>query len=102
MTRVDRLSAKMLTCSEIEQTNLVGQIRTEVNCLPVENRDFQEYVFRENRRREAEKPKIKMMKDNDDTNVVIPGNLASSGQFGDLIVRALFTVFGIREVLTRL
>ena len=97
-----RFQEKMLICSETEQTNLVGQIRTEVNCLPVENTDFQQYVFRENKRREAEKPKIKMMKDNDDNNVVIPGNLASSGQFGDLIVSALSRVCAVGEVLMRL
>lgn len=82
---------EMLIRGGTEQTNLAGQVRTEINCLPVENMDFQQYVFRENKRRENEKPKIKMMKDGDDNNVVIPGSLASSGQFGDLIVRA-FTI----------
>ena len=55
----------------------------------MENVDFQQYVLRENKRRENEKPKIQMMKDDDNNNVVRPGSLASSGQFGDLIVRAI-------------
>ncbi|KAL6720686.1 hypothetical protein ACLMJK_002611 [Lecanora helva] len=71
-----------------KQTNLTGQVRTEINCLPVENADFQRYVLEENRRRQDQKPKIKMLRDGDDSNVVIPGNLASSGQFGDLISTA--------------
>ena len=89
----------MLTAYGKEQTKLRGQIGTEISCLPVENTDFQQYVFRENKRREDEKPKIKMM-DDDSENVVIPGNLGSSGQFGDLIVRTfIFNVARIR-VLT--
>ena len=62
--------------------------------------DFQQYVLRENRRREKEKPKIQMMKDADNNNVVIPGNLASSGQFGDLIVRTVGKLTCIAEMLT--
>ncbi len=90
----------MLTCGGIEQTNLAGQVRTEVNCLPVENNEFQQYVFREQRRRENAKPKIQMMKDGDNNNVVIPGNLASSGQFGDLIVCVIVSSILVQGSLT--
>ena len=76
-----------LVLTSVEQTNLAGKVRTEVNCLPVENIEFQEYVFRESERREKEKPKIQMMRDGDNNKVVIPGSLASTLQFSDLIVR---------------
>lgn len=67
----------------LEQTRLSGHIQSEFNCLPVENKEFQQYSFRENNRREAQKPKIKPWLGGD---VVIDGE--PTNYFDGLIVSA--------------
>ena len=71
-----------------EQTNLAGQVRTEINCLPVINQDLEQFFIREDKRMEQQKPKIARWESTMDnkSRVVIPGNAASSTQFSNLIV----------------
>lgn len=76
--------------SALEQTNLVGQVQTEINCLPVENGDFQQYIAREKKRREVQKPKIARWDEAaNNGNVIIPGDINTALRYSGFIVGAL-------------
>jgi len=65
-----------------KQTSLVGAVKHEVNCLPVENAEFSKIMAERNR--EAMRPKVKTVvipiKDlKGESNIYVPGTLGSTG-----------------------
>lgn len=54
--------AQLLILSVIEQTNLAGKVQTEINCLPVENPEYQQYMERSNAKLDDAKPKLQFIK----------------------------------------
>ena len=72
-----------------EQTALVGQVRTEINCLPVENKDYVGYMKRRAREELDLKPKIHVLNASVGGNTLQPGILGATVDTSAFIVRAL-------------
>lgn len=72
-----------------EQTALAGQVRTEINCLPVENKDYMEYMKRRAKEESASKPKIHMLNASVGGNTLQPGILGATVDTSAFIVRVL-------------
>lgn len=73
-----------------ENTALAGQIRMELNCLPVENAEYRRIMDR--RAKQAMKPKreTKLLTgviSSHGGNLLAPGTLGSGGSFETFIVR---------------
>ena len=73
----------------IEKTAIAGQVRTEINCLPVENDEYRQVM--DKRAKQATKPKkeTQIMPGHipsNVNNVIIPGTLGTNGSFGTFIV----------------
>lgn len=73
----------------VENTALVGQIKMEVNCLPVENAEYRRVM--DQRTQQAMKPKreTKLLTgviSSHGGNLLAPGTLGSSGSFDTFIV----------------
>lgn len=73
----------------VENTGLVGQIKMEVNCLPVENAEYRRVMDR--RAKQAMKPKreTKLLTgviSSHGGNLLAPGTLGSGGSFDTFIV----------------
>ena len=83
----------MFHCSScyIEQTSLSGQVRTELNCLPVENIEYQHIM--EERTRLALKPKKETQLVSGGSaasggNLLMPGTLGAPGDFKSFVNKA--------------
>ncbi|MCJ1464069.1 hypothetical protein MMC07_002681 [Pseudocyphellaria aurata] len=79
-----------------KQTALVGQIRTEINCLPVENGEYHHIM--EQRAKETMKPKretrfLTEAEAGHGGNLLVPGTLGQSGNF-DKFIRTTDVVRG--------
>lgn len=70
-----------------EQTTLVGQVRTEINCLPVENKDYIEYMKRRAKEESLSKPKIHVLNASVGGNTLQPGILGATVDTSAFIVR---------------
>ena len=72
-----------------EQTNLAGQVRTEINCLPVENQEHQEYLEKLAFEILNKRPKTQFI-DNplaaSGGSLLNPGVLGPAGNFGSFTV----------------
>ena len=53
---------RILTYVIAEQTNLAGQVQTEISCLPVENTEYQQYMAMEPKV-DPRKPRLREIKD---------------------------------------
>ena len=91
-----------------EQTALTGQVRTEINCLPVENKDYVEYMKRRAKEESESKPKIHVLNASVGGNTLQPGILGATVDTSAFIVRALtsftydeWTEWGFRQKLSR-
>lgn len=73
----------------IEQTNLAGQVKTEVNCLPVENQEHQQYMESVTFKALDTKPKIRI---SNNALAASGGNLLNSGVLGPPSNISSFTV----------
>ena len=75
-----------------EQTNLAGQVRTEINCLPVENEEHQQYLEKLAFEALNKKPKTRFI-DNPLTlsggSLLNPGVLGPAGNFSNFTVGLL-------------
>lgn len=71
-----------------KQTALVGQVRTEVNCLPVENRDYTEYMRRRAKEESESKPKIHVLNASVGGNTLQPGILGATVDTSAFITKA--------------
>lgn len=97
-----------LILATAEQTALVGQIRTEINCLPVENKDYMEYMKRRAKEESESKPKIHVLNASVGGNTLQPGILGATVDTSAFIVRVLasstygeWTDWMIRQSLVR-
>lgn len=70
-----------------EQTALAGQVRTEINCLPVENKDYVEYMRRRAKEESESKPKIHVLNASVGGNTLQPGILGATVDTSAFIVR---------------
>ena len=70
-----------------EQTALVGQVRTEINCLPVENKDYLDYMRRRAKEESESKPKIHVLNASVGGNTLQPGILGATVDTRAFIVR---------------
>lgn len=75
-----------------EQTALVGQVRTEINCLPVENRDYVEHMKRRAKKESESKPKIHVLNASVGGNTLQPGILGATVDTSAFIVRVLVSL----------
>ncbi|KAM0794674.1 transcription initiation factor IIF, beta subunit-domain-containing protein [Usnea florida] len=72
-----------------KQTALLGQVRTEINCLPVENKDYLDYMRRRAKEESESKPKIHVL------NASVGGNTLQPGILGATVdTRAFITKAG--------
>lgn len=78
-----------LTLAIAEQTALAGQVRTEINCLPVENKDYDEYMKRRTKEESESKPKIHVLNASVGGNTLQPGILGATVDTSAFIVRVL-------------
>ena len=81
-----RKSTKLMLATA-EQTALAGQVRTEINCLPVENKDYVEYMRRRAKEESESKPKIHVLNASVGGNTLQPGILGASVDTSAFIVR---------------
>ena len=70
-----------------EQTALTGQVRTEINCLPIENKDYVEYMKRRAREESQLRPKIHVLNASVGGNTLQPGILGATVDTSAFIVR---------------
>ena len=75
-----------------EQTALTGQVRTEINCLPVENKDYVDYMKRRAKEESESKPKIHVLNASVGGNTLQPGILGATVDTSAFIVR-VFTSY---------
>ena len=78
-----------LILASAEQTALAGQVRTEINCLPVENKDYVEYMKRRAKEESESKPKIHVLNASVGGNTLQPGILGATVDTSAFIVRVL-------------
>ena len=78
-----------LILATAEQTALVGQVRTEINCLPVENKSYVEYMKRRAKEESESKPKIHVLNASVGGNTLQPGILGASVDTSAFIVMVL-------------
>lgn len=72
-----------------EQTNLAGQVRTEINCLPVENQEHQEYLEKLAFETLNKRPKTQFIENPlaaSGGSLLNPGVLGPGGNFGSFTV----------------
>lgn len=84
----------------IEQTAIAGQVQTEINCLPVENKDYRPIMDEILRLGQKPKRETKFYTGNISThggNLLVPGTLGASGTFSTFIVGLISTVFGTED-----
>ena len=81
--------ANKLMLASAEQTALAGQVRTEINCLPVENREYVEYMKKRAKEESESKPKIHVLNASVGGNTLQPGILGSTVDTSAFIVRFL-------------
>ena len=72
-----------------EQTALTGQVCTEINCLPVENKDYVEYMRRRAKEESESKPKIHLLNASVGGNTLQPGILGATVDTSAFIVRLI-------------
>ena len=92
----------MLTCCS-EKTAVLGHVRTEINCLPVENDEYKRVM--DERANQALKPKketqfLTGLVSSHAGNLLAPGTLGSPGNFNKFIVCAISSF--TRALLIRL
>lgn len=78
----------------LEQTTLAGHVRRELNCLPVENKEYRQVL--EERTRQAMKPKAKTQYLHGDVQahgISEPGTIGLTDSFGTFIVRITSILF---------
>lgn len=68
-----------------EQTNLTGKVQTEINCLPIENPEYQRYMEHSSAKVENTKPKLKVIQNEQAATNPNPN------KFGSFTVRSLFS-----------
>ena len=97
-----------LTLATAEQTALAGEVRTEINCLPVENSDYMEYIKRRTKEESESKPKIHVLNASVGGNTLQPGILGATVDTSAFIVRVFesssreeWTDWKIRQKLVR-
>ena len=78
-----------LILATAEQTALAGQIRTEINCLPVENKEYVEYMKRRAKKESESRPKIHVLNASVGGNTLQPGILGATVDTSAFIVRQL-------------
>ena len=78
-----------------EQTALVGQVRPEINCLPVENKDYLDYMRRRAKEESESKPKIHVL------NASVGGNTLQPGILGATLDTRAFIVRDPAHLLTK-
>lgn len=76
-----------LILAAAEQTALAGQVRTEINCLPVENKGYVEYMRRRAKEESESRPKIHVLNASVGGNTLQPGILGASVDTSAFIVR---------------
>ena len=76
-----------LTLSTAEQTALAGHVRTEINCLPVENKDYVQYMKRRAKEESESRPKIHVLNASVGGNTLQPGILGATVDTSAFIVR---------------
>lgn len=76
-----------LMLATAEQTALAGQVRTEINCLPVENKDYVDYMRRRAKEESESKPKIHVLNASVGGNTLQPGILGATVDTRAFIVR---------------
>ena len=86
----------------------MGQVRTEINCLPVENKDYVDYMKRRAKEESESKPKIHVLNASVGGNTLQPGILGATVDTSAFIVRILtssthnaWTDWIIRQKLVR-
>ena len=84
-----------------EQTNLAGQVKTEVNCLPVENQEHQQYMESVTFKAPDTKPKIRISNNAlaaSGGNLLNPGALGPAGNIGGFTV-SLFALYTFVDMI---
>ena len=69
-----------------EQTALTGQVRTEINCLPVENDEYHRITNQRALLALRPKPKTRVMDDISSGNLLNPGTMGTTRDFSNFIV----------------
>lgn len=75
-----------------KQTNLAGQVRTEINCLPVENQEHQEYLEKLAFETLNKRPKTQFIENPlaaSGGSLLNPGVLGPAGNFGSFTTNAV-------------
>ena len=77
----------------IEKTAVAGRVKSEVNCLPVENDEYRQVM--DQRTKQEMKPSRETQvlsgpASSHGGNVLYPGSLGTSGNFNDFIVSSIF------------
>ena len=67
----------------------MGQVRTEINCLPVENKDYVEYMKRRAKEESEARPKIHVLNASVGGNTLQPGILGATVDTSAFIVRII-------------
>lgn len=87
--RIPQRKSTKLMLATAEQTALAGQVRTEINCLPVENKSYAEYMKRRAKEESESKPKIHVLNASVGGNTLQPGILGATVDTSAFIVRVL-------------
>lgn len=85
----DNVLSKTTNYWSLEQTNLAGQVRTEINCLPVENQEHQEYLEKLAFETLNKRPKTQFIENPlaaSGGSLLNPGVLGPGGNFGSFTV----------------
>ncbi|KAK4697621.1 transcription initiation factor TFIIF subunit beta, partial [Lecanoromycetidae sp. Uapishka_2] len=60
-----------------KQTNLTGKVQTEINCLPVENPEYQQYMDKLSTKVDSTKPKLKIIQNEQAARELNPRNFGT-------------------------
>ena len=71
----------------IEQTSLIGQVRTEVNCQPVENEEYQRISSQRALLALRPRQKTKLLDNTVSGNILKPGTMGTTGNLSNFVVR---------------
>ncbi|KAG8530839.1 uncharacterized protein KY384_004196 [Bacidia gigantensis] len=71
-----------------KQTSLIGQVRTEINCQPVENSRYQRFTNQRALLSLRPKQKTKLLEDTPSGNVLNPGTIGAPADFRNFIDKA--------------
>lgn len=72
-----------------ENTALVGVVRKEINCLPIENEEYARIMTQRAKEAQAPKRETELITGVGPNagNLLAPGHLGAGGNFGNFIVR---------------